>query len=226
MSSAQKFEEIIKFHLEKVNSVKPTQSYYDLQNWQAKRLMATHDSLYQEARFRPAMEFFTNDLYCSKTFIDRNRQLLRALPMMSRVLPDSVLFIVAEAAELHSLTLEMDALLIHHLPTQTEISLLTLPEWVNAYQQSNNQQDRNRQIELIESLGQSLKGIVKKPMIRALLNWATVPAKVAGFEEIHSFICKGFYAFSELENPDDFLIPVVEKERELSSRWRQGDICQ
>ena len=90
MSRAQKFEEKIRLHLEKVNAVQPSKRFYQLQTWQADRLMASHTALYQIPQFQPAMNFFKNELYSSEHFAERNRQLIRALPMMCRALPESV----------------------------------------------------------------------------------------------------------------------------------------
>ena len=134
-------------------------------------------------------------------------------------MPESVLEIVQSAAELHSLSLELDTLLLHYLPTDVDITQLTMPQWINAYRSSQNPEQRARQIDLIEILGKELAKTVKKPMVRSLLSWARIPAKVAGYQDIHQFVGAGFHAFENLQNADDFLVPVIRTERELSKVW-------
>lgn len=222
MRHLQEYEQKILLHLEKVNATAQSLPFKALQAWQANRLLQTHSELYSQARFRPAMDFFKDELYSAEHFHRRNRQIIRALPLMCSTLPDSVLEIVANAAELHSLSLEMDTLLLHFLPTDVNFNTLSMEAWVEAYRRSDNPEDRARQIDLIESLGNELKRVVKKPMIKSLLNWARIPARVAGYQDIHHFVLSGFVAFEHLESPDDFLIPVIQRERELSAKWFQG----
>lgn len=222
MNRSQELSSRILFNLEKVNGVKTTTEFKSLQHWQAQRLLETHRDLYEQDRFKPAMNFFKNDLYSSDHFLKRNRQLIRALPLMTKTLPESVLEIVADAAELHRLSLEMDALLLHHLLVRHRLDTLTLAAWVEAYRLSDNKSDRVRQIELIESLGNELQRAVKIPMVKSLLAWAKIPARMAGYQDIHEFICTGFAAFEQLEHPDDFLIPIIEKERQLMELWFRG----
>lgn len=222
MRHLQEYEQKILLHLEKVNATAQTPSFKSLQNWQANRLLQTHSELYAQTRFRPAMDFFKDELYSAEHFHKRNRQIIRALPLMCSTMPDSVLEIVANAAELHSLSLEMDSLLLHYLPVDLDFSTLSMDLWVEAYRRSENPEDRARQIDLIESLGNELKRVVKKPMIKSLLNWARIPARVAGYQDIHHFVLSGYVAFEHLESPDDFLIPVIQRERELSAKWFAG----
>jgi len=223
MRHSQKYQQKILFHLEKVNNVAQTVAFKQLQQWQSHRLLATHETLYQQARFRPAMDFFKDELYCAEHFHRRNRQLIHAVPLMCNTMPESVLEIVASAAELHSLSLELDTTLLSHIPSTEDINNLTMTQWINAYRLSNNSQQRARQLDLIELLGNELAKAVTKPMVRSLLTWARLPAKLAGFEDIHHFVCTGFHAFEHLENPDDFLVPVLTTERALSREWFQPD---
>lgn len=222
MNQAHEYQKTILFHLEKVKNSRPSGRFRALQNWQANRLLNTHQELYRQAQFQPAMDFFKDELYSAEHFHRRNDQIIRALPLMCKTMPDTLLEIVASAAELHSLSLELDALLLHYLPTDLNINDLTLPIWVEAYNRCDNQTDRERQLDLIELLGNELKRAVRKPMIRPLLNWAKMPARLAGYQDIHQFVCNGYEAFAYLDNPDDFLIPVLQTERSLSKEWFQN----
>lgn len=219
MTHAHEYQEVIRGHLEKVKNTHPTPAFKALQHWQAQRLLKTHMTLYEQPRFRPAMNFFKDELYSAEHFHRRNDQLIRALPLMCKTMPASILDIIVSAAELHSLSLELDALLLHFLPQDIDVENLPMSTWITAYRRSSNPLDRKRQLDLIELLGNELKTAVTKPMIRPLLNWATVPARMAGYEDIHRFVCHGYDAFAQLRNPDDFLHPVISLERQLSAEW-------
>lgn len=223
MKHAHEYQQIILHHLEKVKANRTDDRFHDLQAWQSERLLNTHIDLYRKPTFQPAMNFFKDELYNAEHFHRRNDQIIRALPLMCRTMPASILDIVSSAAELHSLSLDLDSLLLHFLPLDREIQNLTLTEWCQAYRACDNRMERDRQLDLIELLGNELKHAVKKPMIRPLLNWATVPARMAGYQDIHQFVCHGYDAFAQLDNPDDFLQPVIQRERQLSEQWFSGE---
>lgn len=219
MSQSHEYQQRILFHLEKVNAVSVTDDFMKLQQWQAQRLLETHWNLYQQPRFKPAIVFFKDELYSAVHFKERNSQLIKALPLMCTSLPTSVLAVVEKAAYLHYLSLELDALLLHQLGRAPDLNDLDMATWIKAYQQSDNQTDRIRQIDLIESIGFSLAKLVKKPLLEPLLAWARIPASVAGYGEVHAFVSGGFHAFKAMKHPPDFLNSVIETERSLSSQW-------
>jgi hypothetical protein len=215
MTNTTKYGPVIKGHLLKVNNVQLTPELEALQRWQANRLMNTHDELYQQERFKPAMEFFRDELYCATHFHQRNTKLIQALPLMCRTMPASVLDLVVSAAHLHALSLELDQQLLKHL-ANTDLSMAS---YIQAYKQCSNPIERALQIDLIEALGLELESVIHKPAIRKLLKWAKLPAAIAGYGEIHHFVWSGYQAFNRLERARDFVLPVVTKERELSSQW-------
>jgi hypothetical protein len=223
MSHAQHYESKIRHLLTHVQEVRLPDNYPLLQVWQSNRLMQTHQVMYQVKRFRPAIHFFRDDLYGAQHFRERNQQLMNALPIMCNTLPESMLKVVEMAAELHVISLELDSLLLHFLPVDCELEKLTLSQWVGAYQRCDNPEQRARQIELIENIGESLNTIVDKPLIGRLLKWAAMPATIAGYGKIHQFVCDGFFAFKALETPNEFLTPVIKTERALSERWFKGE---
>ena len=219
MRQAQKYQENILHHLAAVNNIPLTEDFSAFQLWQSNRLLNTHKSLYQQPRFKPAMLFFKDELYGSSHFKRRNQKLMRAIPLMCNTMPESILAIVEQAAELHNLTVSLDTLMIKKIAKVSSVNQLTMATWVKAYRDCRNQSERQRQLNLIESLGKALAKTVQKPRVHVLLNWARVPAMLAGYEDIHRFVCSGFNAFEKLENPNDFLDPIIRIERELSDTW-------
>ena len=63
-----------------------TDTIRKLQTWQTNRLLATHDDLWNSKRFRPPMQFFADEIYGPKDFSERDGELTRAVPNMSKVI--------------------------------------------------------------------------------------------------------------------------------------------
>ena len=221
---AEQYQLRIRKHLEQAQNLYMPANYVQLQQWQSARLLQTHQALYQVAHFRPAMDFFKDELYGSTQFYQRNSQLLNALPLMCSTLPISMLRIVDMAAELQALSLTLDLGLLAQLGKDYPLATLTLADWVQAYRNCANPNERDQQIALIADIGNGLASLVNRPMIGHLLKWAKVPATIAGYGNIHQFVCRGFLAFQALRTPDAFLTPVIGSERILSNRWFHGDV--
>jgi hypothetical protein len=147
--------------------------------------------------------------------------IMRALPIMCRTMPDKVLDIVVQAARLQILSLELDSILLHFLASKSDIESLTLEQWVKAYSMCNNRAERTIQIDIIEKLGLALSQLVKKPYINTLLSVSKFPAKLAGYHTLHTFVCEGFNAFTYMEQPNEFVESIVSTERNLSNQWFQ-----
>lgn len=217
--SKKQFETDIRHHLEAINKLEIDERFKKLQGWQSNRLFRTHENLYQERRFQPAMEFFMEELYGCEHFVARNQQLIRALHLMCRTMPATILQIVEDAAYLQHLSLKLDADLLANLPEGSDIENLSLTEWTAAYSACANRKERADQLDLIEKIGNELASIVHLPFIDFLLTWSAKPAKLAGYGDIHQFVTKGFGAFRDLNHPQEFLQPVISTERNLSCEW-------
>lgn len=182
-----------------------------VQAWQCKRLLATHQHMYQQKRFRPAVEFFINELYGPNDFSQRDKDIARIVPKMSKFLPEKALQSLASALHLNTLSFELDFDLAKNLDG-TEINRET---YAKAYISCDNLVDRQQQIDYIRTLGNDLADVVKMRGIASLLFISRKPAKVAGVIALHEFLEKGFKSFKNLGNVEDFIIPVVNKEHEI-----------
>ena len=68
-----------------------------LADWQARRLRMTYADLAADPRYTAAIVFFQNDLYGSVDYSRRDADLARVVPMMVKVLPESVIATIAAA---------------------------------------------------------------------------------------------------------------------------------
>lgn len=194
-----------------------------LRDWQSRRLAFTHADLMEDKHFRPAMDFFLEELYGPKDFTQRDADVERIYPIMVRVLPDKALTSVAEAMELNSLSHELDAELLRELKELGAAQDITEAAYTEAYRRCDNHDRRAHQIDLIESLGRDLDRLVRHRFIRTALKVARQPAKAAGFSELQGFLERGFNAFHHMKGSDEFVETIVARERDLLERIYAGE---
>ena len=74
----------------------------------ATRLADSFRDFLASPRMRPAAEFFLTDLYGERDFSARDRDVARILPLMARLLPDTLLVAATDAIELAVLSHAFD----------------------------------------------------------------------------------------------------------------------
>ncbi len=188
-----------------------TDAIRELQTWQTRRLLVTHNDLWHSKRFKPAMQFFIDEIYGPKDFSQRDMELARVLPNMAKVLPKKGLKSLQAALRLNCLSLELDIALVQELGSKA----IDRSNYFACYRQCNNQSKREEQIQLLENLGLDLAKVVKITGVSAMLMLSRKPAKVAGVESLHSFLEKGFKSFKKLGEVHDFIDPIINRERAL-----------
>lgn len=184
---------------------------YDLQTWQTTRLLVSHDDLWQTKRFKPAMQFFIDELYGPKDFSQRDAELAKVVPKMSKVLPEKGLISLEAALRLNTLSLQLDLELLKKLGNDT----LNSHSYFLAYRACDNKKQREEQIKLLEDLGLDLAQVVKITGISTILMLSRKPAQIAGVSSLHEFLENGFKAFKKLGKVEDFINPIVSRERSM-----------
>jgi hypothetical protein len=195
----------------------------ELRRWQLQRLGASFAPLLEDARTRAVAEFFLTDLYGDKDFSTRDRDIARVLPLMMRLLPESLIVTVADAIALsalsHAFDLRMADALARMLPATASIDV---DAYARAYRKVGLQRLRHAQIALIGRLGHGLDAAVRKPGLNRLLKMSRLPARAAGLGELQSFLERGFAAFATLGRPAAFVDGVVARELEVSRKLFAG----
>ncbi len=195
-----------------------------LQRWQSARLTHTYADLLASPRYRPAAEFFLDELYGSRDLRQREHDLARIVPVMTRVLPAHVLHTAALALELNALSREFDArltrILVAEFAFRDQVDETT---YVAAYRRCADYDLRQHQLELVERLGRDLQNIVPKHFIHAALKLAKTPARLAGLGELHRFLETGFHAFRHLgADAGTFVATIASRERTILEQIRAG----
>ena len=190
-----------------------------LKEWQAARLARTYADLLASERYNPAAEFFLSDLYGPKDFRSRDEELARVVPIMVRVLPARALMTLLEAVKMDTLSESLDTDMVLALRKLRRCRDIDWPAYVTAYRTCGRRKDRELQIELIDKIGKTLDRLTRMPLIRYSLKLMNGPAHLAGLGALHSFLQRGFDAFSDMKGADEFLAIVTERETALMKEW-------
>lgn len=190
-----------------------------LQQWQRDRLDATYADLRALPRFRPACDFFLDELYGGLEVFERDRELKRVVPVMRGTLPAHLLYAVGEAMRLQAISLEFDFVLAEIL---VEVTGITQPDYAAAYRRHGAWQTREEQLGLIRELGELLDETVQKPMVHRLIRLMRTPAEMAGVGRLQAFLQRGLDAFHRMHGADGFLDTVIERESAALEAMRAG----
>src|SRR4051812_9483400 len=183
-----------------------------LKAWQAERLQRTYADLSRQPRYAAATRFFLEDLYGPKDFTARDDAMIRILPTMSKILPESAVETAALAMELEALTEALDQRVARALPARGEI---TETNYAQAYREATTRAERRKQVALGVAVGRRLETLVRKPFFLRTLKLMRTPAKVAGLGELQDFLERGFAAFAAMHGAEAFLATLEAREEAI-----------
>jgi hypothetical protein len=195
-----------------------------LRAWQTRRLADGFQDFLANPRMRPAAEFFLTDLYGEKDFSARDRDVARIMPLMSRLLPDSLLVAATDAIELAVLSHAFDLRMAEQLARRPDAAAaITVGDYGEAYRAVACPRLRRHQIELVLGVGWTLDAAVRKHGVYKLLRASRFPARAAGLSELQGFLERGFGAFEALGGAGEFLESIGHRERRVSQRLFAGE---
>jgi hypothetical protein len=191
-----------------------------LASWQASRMAETYADLAAQARYSEAIAFFRSDLYGEGDFAQRDADLSRVVPMMTRVLPPRLITTIAKATELNALSQELDQALVTRLP---DGSAFTVADYCAAYRNPAERAAREHQIALIGEVGAGLDGFVRRPFVESGLSMMRRPARLAGLGVLQDFLERGVKAFRKMHGATEFLATIDRRERAILAAIFAGD---
>lgn len=187
--------------------------------YQSARLASTYGDLRRTPRYRAAVEFFLTDLYGPQDMRNRDEQVLRALDKLKRFLPAAALEALAQAFELHVLSIELDAATAANLEPSKRVDGAA---YAAAYRAAGRQADRSRQVGLIGDIGGLLDSLAHRPEVGLAIRLARRPAHASGYGQLQDFLERGYEAFRQMKDAAQFLSIIDERERALSQRLFAG----
>lgn len=191
----------------------------ELRRWQAQRLRESFARFLQDPAQRPAAEFFLSDVYGDQDFAQRDADIARVMPMMQRLLPESLLDTIAAGIELGTLTHALDLDVAEALQgLASRRKRLDAELYARAYRDVGDQARRKRQIALIGKVGRGLARAVSTGGVALLLRISRGPARAAGLSALQGFLERGFDAFGQLQDANGFIEAIVADEAAVSRR--------
>jgi hypothetical protein len=213
--------DLLRFHLGRYKAWRShsdedfQKKFIHLQQMQVERLKVTHAGLLEDERYKAITEFFLNDLYGGMDLSELAREVERAIPVATRLLPDSVMRTSAVALDLNALTGELDEALTHMVFEVMGISDPTQEDVMEAHRRLDHFEQRNYQMDLLLELGRGLDKYVRSRVIFATFKIAHRPAKMAGLGGLYDFLGRGFEVMRPMGSAEDFLQSFVGKERQI-----------
>lgn len=188
------------------------QHFIAVQQHQAARLSHTHADLLSDPRYHAITEFFLAELYGGLDLTELAREMERALPIATRLLPESVMRTSAVALELNALTGELDEAVTTMLFDTMGVTEITDKAIIEAYRACDHQAERHHQMEMLAELGGGLDRYVRSRVIYATFKIAHRPAKMAGLGGLYDFLGRGFDVMRPMGSAHDFVSLFVGRE--------------
>lgn len=189
-----------------------------VQLWQVERLKRTHIALLEDERYRAATQFFLSDMYGGLDLTELANEIERALPIATRLLPDSVMRTSAVALELNALTGELDEAVASILFEKLGVTEITDEAMVEAFRLAGTREMRERQIALLRELSTGLDKYVRSRVIYATFKIANKPAHMAGLGALYDFLGRGFAVMRPMGSAQEFLDLFLNKEEDIMDK--------
>lgn len=188
----------------------------ELAGWQAERLKATHRDLYRHPGYHDGLNFLLTDLYAPAGMTRRDDNIDRIFPKMVKWLPDQVLATFAGLVELNLVTQQLDLALAQTLASLGyDTATLTEAQYCEGYRATRSQPQRQRQIDLVSSVGRQLDRYVRNRTLGWLLNMTRGAAEMADLADLHDFLLRGFRAFRAMDDVETLIDQLVHRENRV-----------
>ena len=124
-----------------------------LRQWQSQRLARTYADMLEDKRFRPACQFFLDEIYGPRDFSQRDHDVERLHSFLSRVVPAVMIQLLTQSVELNRITNALDQRLAQVLVENLGVTDTITPElYAEGYRICDNFTERAHQIDLIHSV--------------------------------------------------------------------------
>jgi hypothetical protein len=155
--------------------------------------------------YAEAVDFIVSDL-ASVGVSERDREIERAAPVIVRSLPAHPLETAAAAVELNASVLEINLGICRELLVDEELPpVISERDYFIACRRVSSFEECMGLVHLAADLGETLKRLVRVPLIGGLLRTMRKPAHAAGFGALQEFLETGYLTFRRISDIDRFL---------------------
>jgi len=188
-----------------------------LKRYQSGRLAVTHADLLANPNTHDAAQFFLEELYGAHDLSQRDVDLERIIPTLHKMLSYESLHTITEAIVLDALSERLDTAMARVLGTDFDDA-----KYVAAYRTATTRDERARQLDLVQELGDSLCELVNIPLLSVTLTIMRGPAMLARLGDLHEFLDTGFRTFKKMKKPALFVETIVGRERKVMEKIYAG----
>ncbi len=173
--------------------------------WQMDYLLSFFSDLHEREGYADAIDYTMSDL-AGVGISERDRDLERAAPAITRMLPTKALETIAAAAKLNKRVLEINLGIFHELQVDGQLpGRISDRAYCTACRQAVSLEECLELVELAIGLGRTLKTLVKVPLLGGMLHAMHGPAHAAGFGALHEFLDNGYTYFKAIPDIEHFL---------------------
>lgn len=198
----------------------------DVQTWQKKRLLETHQSLFNQKNHQALAQYFVHRLYGGPDFdliAVQIERLIHHAHKIEHIIPASALQTGTHGIELSILAVELDEQVAQQVlrdyPQSTEI---TDDVMRSTYMQINQKELRLKQLKMTDELGTHLDQYVKSFMLNTAFKLCKPMAYKHHFHMMYDFIYDGLVALKPLKCTADFVNRFTEQERHVLLKVHNG----
>ena len=176
--------------------------------WQMAYLLTMFVDLHEQPGYAAAIDFTMSDL-AGVGISERDRDLERAAPAITRMLPQKALETIAAAARLNARVLDVNLGIFRELQVDGRLPpQISHRDYCIACRASSTVDECVGMVHLATSLGSTLKALVKVPLLGAMLRAMRGPAHAAGFGALQEFLEGGYTTFRDIPDIDHFLAEI------------------
>ena len=211
--AAKKFRRAItksnELHGEYLDNAGLLDSYDRFTRWQLDYMLSFFDDLIESDGYTDAVDFIVGDL-AGIGISQRDREIERAAGAIVATLPLHPLETAAAAVALNAHALEINLAIWRALCVEDELPAeITETSYIKACRSASSYEECMDLVHLAGELGETLKTLVRLPLIGGLLKTMRVPAHATGFGALQDFLETGFVTFRDIPDIDFFLEQLV-----------------
>jgi hypothetical protein len=207
--AAQRFRDNIRrsneLHATYLEDQRFLESYDRFAQWQLDYLLPFFDDLHRQDGYRQALDFTMSDL-AGVGISQRDHDLERAAPAITRMLPTAALETIAVAAEMNARVLKLNTSICRCLMIDGELPAeITVPDYFAACRAASSLEECVELVHVITDLGRTLSTLVHIPVLGMTLRAMRGPAHAAGFGALQEFLETGYHTFRNIPDTQYFL---------------------
>ena len=194
------------------------ENYDRFANWQLEYLLPFFSDLHAQEGYADAIEFTMSDL-AGIGISSRDRDLERASPAITTMLPLRALETIATAAEMNARILDVNIGICRCLLVGNELpARITEYNYCIACREASSLEECVELVHLVTDLGRTLKSLIDVPLIGVTLRAMRMPAHAAGFGALQEFLENGYRTFKQIPDIEHFLSEIEVRMTEVFER--------